>query len=133
LPRICFPKDDEYPVGIFNDSIVSANCSNSVGVNTYDASGFISLPPLLLCAVSHKCLRMFRLCISLLTFTVSLIPEIVFRKFFTKFISQCITSNVYRISSFRKQKHLNKIEQYHSCIVCQVHGHLLVENVSVAK
>jgi hypothetical protein len=98
------------PVGIFSDSIVSANCSNSAGVNTYDAYGFISLPPLLLCAVNHKCLRMFRLCISLLTFTISLIPEIVFKKFFAKFISQCITSNVYRISSFCKQKHLNKIE-----------------------
>jgi hypothetical protein len=76
---------------------------------------------------------MFRLCISLLTFIVSLIPEIVFRKFLAKFISQCITSNVYRISSFCKQKHLKKIEQYHSCIVCQVHGHPLMEKVSVAK
>jgi hypothetical protein len=71
-------------------------------VSTYNACGFIIFPPLPECTVSQRCFRMFLLRKSLLTFTVSFFPEIVFKKFFAKFISQCITSKVYLISSFCK-------------------------------
>jgi hypothetical protein len=50
--------------------------------------------PLVEFLIDHKCGRMFCLYKSLLTFTISLIPEIVFKNFFAKFILQCITSNV---------------------------------------
>jgi hypothetical protein len=91
---MCFPNVDAYPVGIFSNSIVYTNSSNSAGVKTYDACGFTIFLPLSEFLVNDKCGQMFRFCKSLLTFTVSLIPVIVFKKFFAMFILQCITSNV---------------------------------------
>jgi hypothetical protein len=65
---------------------------------TYGAAGFNIFPPLLGLATSHRCFRIPFRCKSRLIFMVSFFPIIVFKKFFARFISKCITSRVQQTS-----------------------------------
>ena len=117
---------------IFSESIICKNTSNSIGIKTYDACGFIIFPSFSEFLVNNKCGRMFHLCKSLLIFIIFLIPEMVFKKFFPKVIWQCTTSNVYLLSSFCKEKHFINLAKCHSSAPWWLAEHVRMTNSAVA-
>jgi hypothetical protein len=80
--------------GVFKFLMIVAKTSNSTYVKIYRAASFNMFPPLLGLAISHKCNLMLLHYKSRQTFMLSFSLIMVLRKFFSKFCSQCITSNV---------------------------------------
>jgi hypothetical protein len=97
---MCFENANEYPDGDRSASSIYAKSLNSLSERTYGVAGLYILPPRRGFPISHKCLRIHFLCKSRLTLTVSFVPVMVFKKFFARFISQCIISSVFRIKRY---------------------------------
>jgi len=93
--------------GVFKFSMVVEKVLNSSVVKTYGATSFSIFPSLRRFVIDHKCSLIPLCCKSHLTFTLSFSPITIFRIFFVKFCSQCITSNLNQIkSSCTNHKHL---------------------------
>ncbi len=100
-----FPITETCFDGAFKFSMVMKSFKFSC-CQTYGAIGFSIFSSLQGFFVNHKCSIILLCCKLRLTFTLSFSPITIFKIFFLKFCSQCITSNVNQIkSSCTNHKH----------------------------
>lgn len=112
---MCFPRLDRCPVEVFSDLMVLVKTLNLSLVYTYGVVGYNIFSTLFGLWTSHKCFLMFFWCTSCLTLIVSFIPLIVLRKFFARSISQCMASNVYRMSKSSISKRMETMANIRIC------------------